>query len=266
MHVATDIRKDMFTISLQGQRVTTDEVLPDWSMRDRLGIVVREPWGSLGASLLMQLGALLHYEARPDRRTRSAQYPQIYVFHVGRMHGDHSSFDVWPPRHEILVDEDPASLLAAINDRAITRLAVPDIPAHDTAYLGTALTGWSDESLILENLASGWAYGSSGTVTSFDLQLESSADELERMSTWALTPEETLSRYSPMSGKELVETMQIGPSTENDLQQWLRTLENRMNETSAQTRAAIRDKRGPAEPARIQRFRMLSTREILSRL
>ena len=266
MHVATDIRKDMFTISVRGNRVGTDEILPDWSSRDRLGIVVREPWGSLGASLLMQLGALLHYEARPERRTRSAQYPQIYVFHVGQMHGDHSSFDVWPPRHEILVEEDPAALLAAINDRAITRLAVPDIPPHNTDFLYAALTGWSEESLILENLATAWTYDSSGTVASYDLKIQSSAPELERMSTWALRPEDNFARYAPMSGRELVETMQIGPSTENDLQQWLETLKNRMHETSASTRESIRNKRGPAESVRVQTFRLLSTQELLMRL
>ena len=266
MHVATDIRKDMFTISVRGNRVSTDEILPDWSLRDRLGIVVREPWGSLGASLLMQLGALLHYEARPDRRARSAQYPQIYVFHVGQMHGDHSSFDVWPPRHEILVEDDPAALLAAINDRAITRLALPDVPPHSTDFLKAALTGWSDESFLLENLASAWAYDSGGRVASYDLSIQSSADELERMSTWALTPEKTFARYAPMSPSELVETMQIGPSTENDLQQWLETLKNRMNETSASTRESIENRRGLGQSVRVQTFRLLSTQEVLTRL
>ena len=266
MHVATDIRKDMFTISVRGNRASTDEILPDWSLRDRLGIVVREPWGSLGASLLMQLGALLHYEARPDRRARSAQYPQIYVFHVGQMHGDHSSFDVWPPRHEIPVEDDPAALLGAINDRAITRLALPDVPPHNTDFLKTALTGWSDESFLLENLATAWAYDSSGTVASYDLKIQSSANELERMSTWALSPEDTFARYAPMSGKQLVETMQIGPSTENDLQQWLETLKNRMHETSVSTRESIRYMRKQADLTRVQTFRLLSTQEVLKRL
>ncbi|WP_426005249.1 hypothetical protein ACPFL9_01015 [Paenarthrobacter sp. NyZ202] len=265
--MATDIRKDMFTISVRGKPVSTDEVLPDWTARDRLGIVTREAWETLGASLLMQLAALLHYEARPERRTRAAQYPQIYVFHVGRMHGDHSSFDVWPPRHEILVEDDPAALLAAINDRAITRLVLPDVPSHGTDFLRTALNGWTDESVILENLASAWAYSSSGTVDSHDLKIESSAEELERMSTWALAPEETFARYAPLSGKELVETMQIGPSSENDLQQWLRTLKGRVDETPAQTRRIIGDKRrATGELKRIQTFRSLSTQEALRKL
>lgn len=266
MHVATDIRKDMFNISIRGNPVDTDEVLPDWSLRDRLGIVIREPWGSLGASLLMQLCALLHYEARPERRASSAQYPQIYVFHIGQMHGDHSSFDVWPPRHEVLVEDNPAALLAAINDRAITRLAVPDIRPHSTDFLHAALNGWSDESVILENLATAWAYDSSGIVASCDLRIQSSSAELERMSTWALSPEDTFAQYAPMSGRELVETMQIGPSTESDLQQWLQTLKNRIHETSVNTRQSIRNKRGPAESVRVQTFRLLSTQEVLRRL
>jgi hypothetical protein len=266
MHVATDVQKHMFKISVAGVPHSSEDFLPDWSIRDRLGIVVREPWGSLGASLLMQLGALLHYQARPSRRSTAAQYPQIYVFHIDTMHGDHSSFDVWPPRREILVEDDPAALLAAVNDRAITRLALPDRSPHSTNFLQSALTGWSDESFLRENLASAWLYNSDGNVESYDIRVESSAVELERMSVWALEPEATYAHYSPFSEAQLVKEMQIGPSTEYDLQHWLKSLKSRINETPLDVRAAISERRASTNGTRVQTYRRLSTDEALQRL
>ncbi|MCZ4590000.1 hypothetical protein O4328_41310 [Rhodococcus opacus] len=253
----------MFDITVGGRSATPGDCLPDWTIRDRLGVVVREPWGALGASLLMQASALLHYQVRPIRRTTAAQYPQIYVFHVGRMHGDHSSFDVWPPRHEIRVDDDPAGLLGAINDLAITRLALPDRNERNLDFLHSALTGWSDEAVVRENLASAWAYSADGHVGSSDIRMRSSAPELERMSTWALDPQATYQRYSPLSDTQLVEEMQLGPSTASDLRRWLETLSGRIGETSARARAEVGQRRGQMVESRTQTYRRLSVDEML---
>ena len=88
MHVADQILVEAFEVQIGGERVGPEAVFPDWSRLDRFGIVVSEPLGGLGASLLLQLAIAKFYSVRPDRRAGMAVYPEIYLFHVGGPHGD----------------------------------------------------------------------------------------------------------------------------------------------------------------------------------
>ncbi len=123
MHVATLLAAEMFDISVDGRPGTIADALPDWSLHDRLGVVIDEPLGGVGASHLIQIASVAYYDARTERRKRV--YPEIYAFHVGRGQGSHSAYDFWPARREVIVTGDHRDLLDAINDRAITRLALP---------------------------------------------------------------------------------------------------------------------------------------------
>ena len=265
MHVATDIRASMFEVASEGRAAPIASAFPDWTPTDRLGVVIREPFGSLGASLLLQVAALLHSEVRPSRRDVAPQYPQLYAFHVGGRFGDHSSFDVWPPRREVFLGDDPAELLAAVNDRAITRLLMTDEPSHSTAFIDTMASGWTDRWAAVERLRSVWAYGTDGHVDDADLVVSSAADELERMAEWALTPEETFARYRDHSGEQLVAEMQIGPSTPSDLLIWRDALRARTGETSPEHRREMLQARRLRGPVTTQHFRSLSSAEALAR-
>jgi hypothetical protein len=54
MHVADQVLAEAFEVQIGGERVGPEAVFPDWSRLDRFGIVVTEPLGGLGASLLLQ--------------------------------------------------------------------------------------------------------------------------------------------------------------------------------------------------------------------
>src|ERR1700704_281478 len=89
--------------------------------------VLRLDVGSTGASYLLQLAIVSFYDVRPQRRSETERiYPNIFIFHVGEDQGEHVMFDFFPQRKEVFVDNTPARILEAINDRGITRLAVPD--------------------------------------------------------------------------------------------------------------------------------------------
>src|SRR5258708_26780336 len=116
MRAASQLFVEAFEVQIDGERVSPDTVLRDWSPLDRFGIVVTEPLGGLGASLLLQLAIAIFYSVRPDRRASVPVYPEIYLFHVGGPHGDFSYFDFWPSRKEVRVAaSQPVSLLEAIN-------------------------------------------------------------------------------------------------------------------------------------------------------
>lgn len=55
MHVADQLFVEAFEVRIGDERVSPEAVFPDWSLLDRFGIVVTEPLGGLGASLLLQL-------------------------------------------------------------------------------------------------------------------------------------------------------------------------------------------------------------------
>jgi len=115
-----------FAITVGGRTADLDAVLPGFTERDRVGVVVRRPLGAAGASLLVLAAVTGFYEEQRRRGEPFFIYPDYFVFHVGRPLGDHRKLDVWPSHKEVVVEDDAEALLQAINDRAITRLAVED--------------------------------------------------------------------------------------------------------------------------------------------
>jgi hypothetical protein len=153
----------MFAVEVDGVPASREAVFPGWDANDRLGVIVTEPLGSVGASLLIQLAIVAFYDFRPERRAESIQYPEIYAFHVGGSYGDLSYFDFWPERKEVRVENDARAILTAINDRAITRLVVVDSPPAPVQHRRSELAP------ALDRLRSVYAYDPSGQVAEADL-------------------------------------------------------------------------------------------------
>lgn len=83
MHTATQLDSSHFEVRLSDQPATVAELFPAWALHDRFGILVHEPFGALGANLLIQAAITSFYDAAPERRCGSPSYPEIYAFHVG---------------------------------------------------------------------------------------------------------------------------------------------------------------------------------------
>lgn len=126
MHTSKELRSDSFAIELDGRPAGIEDVFPGFDAHDRLGIVVREPFGAVGASGLLLAAVTAFYDAQRARAEEFFIYPDYFLFHVDRALGDHSMLDVWPSHKEVVVPDDAEAILRAVNDRAITRLLVPD--------------------------------------------------------------------------------------------------------------------------------------------
>jgi hypothetical protein len=87
--------------------------------------------------LLASIGAF--YEAMWKVEDDFFLYPDFFILHVGALTGYHSPFDIWPQSKEVIVPPDPQELLAAINDRGITRLVLPAAPGDDGALMEHAV-------------------------------------------------------------------------------------------------------------------------------
>jgi hypothetical protein len=124
MHTAKELRSDSFRLAIDGQPASLGDIFPGFEERDRLGVVVRQPGGALGASALILATITAFYDIQRSRSSDFFIYPDYYLFHVGQSHGHHGMLDIWPRHKEVVVPDEPEELLRAINDRGITRLLV----------------------------------------------------------------------------------------------------------------------------------------------
>ncbi|HWH26425.1 MAG TPA: hypothetical protein VNT53_07250 [Pseudolysinimonas sp.] len=239
MHVAKMLKPSQFTVNIEGMPASVGDVFPDWDESDRVAIVLDAAYGALDASLLIQLAALQFFSVRPERGTSAPQYPQTYLFHVGGPHGDFSGFDIWPARHEVFLPaDDPYALLGAINDRAITRLVLPDATPGGLEYIDAAPSGWSDASYARDHLRSALLYRVQDGADSTDVTVSSSDPELRFMSKVALDVEGTKVYFDSLSDQQLVD-MEVGPSTAEDIRVWSDMFVARGGEVSRADRDAL---------------------------
>ena len=126
MHTTAELSSSSFSIEVDGTPAAIESVFDGFTDRDRVGVVVRAPCGAIGASTLI-LGAIIaYYDIWKARSDDFFIYPDYFLFHAGRLLGDHGMLDIWPSHKEVVVEDDPEQLLRAINDRGVTRLLVPD--------------------------------------------------------------------------------------------------------------------------------------------
>jgi len=171
VHTTKVIGIDDFEFKINDVKCSFEELLPGFHQYDRLGIVVREPAGSAGASALLMAAVTRFYDFyRQDLTDEEGGlriYPDYFIFHVGKQHLDHYWMDIWPPHKEVIVEDDPEQILEAINDRGITRLIVEDIkPAHATFLQETI-------SSAQQRIVSAIAYSPSGRVHFGDVSIAS---------------------------------------------------------------------------------------------
>jgi hypothetical protein len=165
MHVATLLASKMFDVEIDGQPASIADALPDWNPHDRFGLVIDESLGCVGATHLLQIAITAFYDVKPSRRRALKIYPEIYAFHIGKGHGAHAPYDFWPARREVILSTDHREILDAINDRGITRLAVPDRQPRDIQHRP------KEEDAALDRVVSAFAYHPSGRVTDPDIRI-----------------------------------------------------------------------------------------------
>ncbi len=168
MHTAQAVQMANFTVQRDGIEADPATLL-DFAAPDRFGIVATQPYGALGAGLLISLATAAYYDVPGRQRRTSLLYPEIYVFHVGGPWGNLSSFDFWPERKELFLASDPNAVLRAINQCGITHLAVPDLPEREFAY------GYREPEIAAERLKQCYGYSPTGRTAAADTLVRTTA-------------------------------------------------------------------------------------------
>ena len=255
MHVLTLLKANMFDIQLSGQPASIADVLPDWHAHDRFGLVIDEALGGIGATHLLQIAMTAFYDVKPSRKTELAVYPEIYAFHVGRPRGAHAPYDFWPARREVILETtDHRVVLDAINDRGITRLAVPDRPMRDVIHRP------KEEDAALDRIASAFVYSPSGRVADPDLTISGNDRRTEYNPDQVLKPfsEERLAAIKPSSTRPVKEL-------DTSYVDWLRL---RSGDFSEDERLAVQKRRTDLREGGLatESYRRVSVTEALQRL
>ena len=169
MHSARELRSEAFEITVAGQQARLTDLFEGFGEHDRLGVIVGQPGGGLGASALITATITAFYDLQRARGPDFFIYPDYYAFHVGRPLGDHSRLDIWPAHKEVVVPAEPQEVLRAVNDRAITRLAVEDGEPRD------AQLGAEELASARSRIETCLAYSASGRVTDPDVRIAANA-------------------------------------------------------------------------------------------
>jgi hypothetical protein len=167
MHSSQELRSSLFEIEVEGKSTRLEDLFEGFGEHDRLGVVVRQPCGAVGASALITATVTAFYDIQRARSDDFFVYPSYFLFHVGRPFGDHSMLDVWPARKEVVVPSEPERILEAIVDRGVTRLVVEDGQAAAVAFPPELLAGARME------IISCLAYSPSGRVHASDVRIAS---------------------------------------------------------------------------------------------
>lgn len=114
------------------------------------------------------------YDRKPSRRTERKNYPEIFAVHVGEWRGMHGHMDFWPARRVVCVPDDHQEILAALNDRGIFRLAIPERVTRNLPHRR------KEEDCALDGLKTAVVYNTGGRVTAPDFTIRSNSPRSER--------------------------------------------------------------------------------------
>jgi hypothetical protein len=169
VHSAQELRSSAFEIEVGGRLGGLTDLFEGFDEHDRLGVIIARPGGGLGASALITAAITAFYDVQRARGPDFFIYPDYYLFHVGQPFGDHSRLDIWPAHKEVVVPADPAEVLRAVNDRAITRLAVAEGEPSDVEL------GPEELASARGRIRTCLAYSASGRVADADVRIAANA-------------------------------------------------------------------------------------------
>ncbi len=269
MHTA-QIDPNGFDIELGGRSGGLKDLFPGWGTHDRLAVVLTEEYAGLGASLIIQASIVSFFEAKPERRTTAPAYAETFLIHAGGKFGDHSAMDIFPIRKEVfLPPNDRYALLAAINDRAITRLVVPEGALGDDAALeADAPTTWTDRASARDRLVSCFEYSPSGRVSNPDVVLRGHDEQLESNAAWVLTMPDTIPETEELY-RQPENLERLGHSVPADADRWGVTARSRRHEVPDEIRARVAAEHTAIDGQKAfteQTYRRMSTDDALRRL
>ena len=129
MH-SSGLRGSDFQVSWMGRDVSHRDLFGSHTRNTRVGLLAPDGTDGIGAVTLAMACVTAFYD---DLRTDGPEffaYPDFFTFQRGDRLADYGWFDFWPDK-DVAVPDDANASIAAIADRAINVLLVPEVPTED---------------------------------------------------------------------------------------------------------------------------------------
>ena len=134
MH-SSGLRGDDFTIARDGTPVSHQHFFASHSTRTRIGLFAPKGAHGVEAITFLMAAVTAFYDRYREAGGEFYAYPDFYSCQRDTQLADYGFLDFWPNK-DVLVSDDHNETLAAINDRAIKVLLVPDSEPHELEYDG----------------------------------------------------------------------------------------------------------------------------------
>lgn len=177
MH-SSKLRGADFHIREQGRAIPHEQFFVDWSEWDRLGVFAPEGWEGTGAITLVLAAVTAFYDRLRAHGEPFYAYPDYFTYQRREAPADYGMCDIWPRHKQVPVPGQANETAAAMTDRGVTLLLLPDRPA------GTVALERVQEAALRRNIRRYFLYGADGDVDKPTLEVEGPVDPL---GTWALT-------------------------------------------------------------------------------
>ncbi|MSS73286.1 MAG: hypothetical protein EXS64_17620 [Candidatus Latescibacteria bacterium] len=173
MHTTKLFKPDDFAFIRDGLPVGMPEVIPDFTVLDRLGIVMRGPADGVGASGFILACVTAFYDLYLATGEPFFTYPDYFTLQATEHPAYYSSLDIWPNHKSIQVQPDPEQILQTLNDRGVNLLLVPEGPVREHTFDRVALSS------ARRRIRACYVYGCGGKVSAPDFCIRRQAGPLE---------------------------------------------------------------------------------------
>ena len=165
------LRGSDFRLSWKGRAVLHRDFFRDHGYNTRVGLLAPEGTEGVGAVTLAMACVTAFYDGFRQQGSEFFAYPDFFTFQRRDRLVDYGYFDFWPDK-DVRVPDDRNATVAAIADRAIDVLLVPDNPSTERP-----LEPVQDER-IRRTLARCFVYSRHGEVAEADLVIRCAAEPL----------------------------------------------------------------------------------------
>jgi hypothetical protein len=131
MHSSEALAATDFHYRRADESCAKENVMPDISIPDRLGVVIRDPFGGIGAATFVLSCVTAFYDEYRTEGDDFYVYPDYFTFQSEERLVDYLWFYIWPDHKNVQTGREAEAVLQAINDRGINFLLVPDEPTGD---------------------------------------------------------------------------------------------------------------------------------------
>lgn len=166
------LRGTDFNLTYEGKQVPHAEYFSHFDSTERVGVISPDRFDAIGAGSLLMAYITAFYDRYREEGEEFFAYPDFFTFQMNDPIANYSMFDVWPFHKNVFLDGDQNERAAAITDRAVNILLVPEGRTSEPAIEPVGLES------ARRNIRRCFTYSTTGSVAAPELIVTCTKTEL----------------------------------------------------------------------------------------